>query len=125
YQEIRKLPPAHILIADRHGVQVRRYWSLSYTPKNDVSEAEATTRVRELLTAAVRRRLMSDVPLGAFLSGGVDSSAVVALMAELSDRPVKTFSIGFDDPRYNELPRARCIAKRFNTEHHEFVVQPH
>jgi asparagine synthase (glutamine-hydrolysing) len=124
YRDVRKLPPAHIALADRHGVQVRRYWSLAYQPKQTVREGDAVERVRDLLTAAVRKRLMSDVPLGAFLSGGVDSSAVVALMAGMSSQPVKTFSIGFDDERFNELPKARVVAKAFGTDHHEFVVRP-
>jgi asparagine synthase (glutamine-hydrolysing) len=97
---------------------------LTYTPKLNVGEAEAAERVLELLTAAVRKRLISDVPLGAFLSGGVDSSAVVALMAKLSDKPVKTFSIGFEEKRYNELPHARRVAHAFGCDHHEFVVRP-
>ena len=124
YREVRKVPPGHVLIAGRDGVQVRRYWEPRYEPKLRISEPEAAERVRELLAAAVRKRLISEVPLGAFLSGGVDSSVVVALMASLSNGPVKTFSIGFDDPRYDELPEARRVARAFGTEHHEFVVQP-
>lgn len=124
YRDVRKLPPAHILVADRNGVRIQRYWSLSYQPKLQIGEAEAVERVQELLRAAVRKRLIGEVPLGAFLSGGVDSSAVVGLMAQESGRPVKTFSIGFDDPRYNELPHARRVAAAFNCEHHEFVVRP-
>lgn len=124
YRDVHKLPPAHLLIADRHGTRLQRYWSLSYEPKLQIGEGEAVERVRELLEAAVRKRLISEVPLGAFLSGGVDSSAVVALMARVSGRPVKTFSIGFEDPRYNELPDARRVAKAFNCEHHEFIVRP-
>lgn len=124
YRNIRKLPPGHVLVADRGGLRVRQYWSLRYQPKLVISESDAATRVTELLTAAVRKRLMSEVPLGAFLSGGVDSSAVVALMSQLSDRPVKTFSIGFDEAKYNELPHARRIAEACGCEHHEFVVRP-
>ncbi len=124
YQQIRKLPPAHVLVRDRSGTRVERYWSLDYTPKTPISEDEAAAEVRRLLTDAVRKRLISEVPLGAFLSGGVDSSAVVALMAQLQSSPVKTFSIGFDDPRFNELPHARRIAERYGCEHHEFEVHP-
>ncbi len=124
YQDIRKLPPAHFLVREAAGTSVTRYWSLAYTPKRNVSEADAASEVRRLLTEAVRKRLVSEVPLGAFLSGGVDSSAVVALMAGLTSRPVKTFSIGFEEAQYNELPHARRIAQRYGCEHHEFEVQP-
>lgn len=124
YRAVRKVPPAHVVIADRRGIEVRSYWQLDYTPKREISEQDAAMRVRELLTAAVKRRLMSEVPLGAFLSGGVDSSAVVAVMASLSDQPVRTFSIGFDDAPYNELPHARRIAQRFGCVHEEFIVRP-
>lgn len=124
YRDVHKLPPAHLLIADRDGARIRRYWSLDYQPKAQITEDEAIARVRELLTDAVRKRLVGEVPLGAFLSGGADSSVVVALMAQLSDHPVKTFSIGFDDPDYNELPHARRVAEALHCEHHEFVVRP-
>jgi asparagine synthase (glutamine-hydrolysing) len=124
YQQIRKLPPAHVLVRDASGTRVERYWRLDYTPKIRISEAEAAAEVRRLLTEAVRKRLISEVPLGAFLSGGVDSSAVVALMAGLQSSPVKTFSIGFDDPRFNELAHARRVAERYGCEHHEFEVHP-
>ena len=124
YQQVRKLPPAHMLVRDGAGTRVSRYWSLAYTPKLEISEADAETELMRLLREAVRKRLISEVPLGAFLSGGVDSSAVVALMAGLSTTPVKTFSIGFDDARYDELPHARRIAERFGCEHHEFQVRP-
>ena len=124
YRGVRKLPPASRLVADKQGVRVERYWQLEYLPKIEISERDAAVRVRELLTDAVRKRLISEVPLGAFLSGGVDSSAVVAVMAGLSSRPVKTFSIGFGDPDYDELPHARRVAARYNCDHHEFVVEP-
>lgn len=124
YREVRKLPPAHTLLADRRGVRVQRYWALAYEPKSQIGEPEAVERVRELLETAVRKRLVSEVPLGAFLSGGVDSSVVVGLMARVSGRPVKTFSIGFDNPRYNELPHARRVAEAYRCEHHEFIVKP-
>ena len=124
YQQIRKLPPAHVLVRDQSGTRIERYWSLEYTPKTRITEDEAAAEVRRLLTEAVRKRLISEVPLGAFLSGGVDSSAVVAIMAGLQSAPVKTFSIGFDDPRFNELVYARKIAERYGCEHHEFEVHP-
>jgi asparagine synthase (glutamine-hydrolysing) len=124
YKQIRKVPPAHVLVRDASGTRVERYWQLEYTPKQNITENDAVAEVRRLLTEAVRKRLISEVPLGAFLSGGVDSSAVVALMAELSSTPVKTFSIGFDDPRFNELPHARRVAEQYGCEHHEFEVHP-
>ena len=124
YKAIRKLPPASVLVRDSQGLRVESYWTLKYLPKREVCEAEAAAQVRDLLTEAVRKRLISEVPLGAFLSGGVDSSAVVAIMAGLSDRPVKTFSIGFEEADYNELPHARRVAQRYGCEHHEFIVQP-
>jgi asparagine synthase (glutamine-hydrolysing) len=124
YRGIRKLPPAHLLVRDVNGTRVRRYWSLSYTPKRSITEADARAELMTRLTDAVRKRLLSEVPLGAFLSGGIDSSAVVALMARLMDRPVKTFSIGFEDAEFNELPHARTVATAFGCDHHEFVVRP-
>lgn len=124
YRDVRKVPPAHCLVADASGVTVTPYWSLAYQPKVKIGEAEAIERIQGLLGAAVRKRLISDVPLGAYLSGGVDSSAIVALMTRESGRPVETFSIGFDDPRYNELPDARRVADRCGSRHHEFVVRP-
>ncbi|MBO08104.1 MAG: asparagine synthase (glutamine-hydrolyzing) [Acidobacteria bacterium] len=124
YQRVKKVPPAHMLIRDRAGTRLSRYWTLSFQPKAAIAEEEVVERVRALLGSAVRKRLMGEVPLGVFLSGGVDSSAVVAVMAELSDQPVKTFSIGFDEPRFDELQHARRVAEKFSCEHHEFVVQP-
>lgn len=124
YQQVKKVPPAHVLTCDATGTTVRRYWSLTYQPKKDISEAEAVECTRHLLKAAVKKRLISEVPLGAFLSGGVDSSVVVGLMAELSGQPVKTFSIGFEDAQYDELPHARRVSREFQTDHQEFVVRP-
>ncbi len=120
---IRKLPPGHLLRWQNGRAEVNQYWELPVEPR-PMSEGETVERLRETLRDAVRSHLMSDVPLGAFLSGGVDSSLVVGLMAEASDRPVRTFSIGFDEPRYDELEHARVIARHFGTDHHEFVVRP-
>jgi asparagine synthase (glutamine-hydrolysing) len=121
---INKLPAAHTLCFERESASVRRYWQIDFTPRCDDDEETATRRVRELLTEAVRIRLMSEVPLGAFLSGGVDSSAVVALMSECATEPVKTFSIGFEEADYSEVAYARRVASRYHTDHHEFFVRP-
>ncbi len=126
FKGIRKLPAGHFLVLERGVSNVRRYWDWLPAFRNNGSytEGDWITQIRALLKTVVRDRLSSDVPLGAFLSGGVDSSAVVATMAELSDHPVKTFSIGFRDERFNELRWAREVAERFGTEHHEWIVEP-
>ena len=124
YRGLEKLLPGHFLVADSKGVKVQAYWDIppeddSAKPLNDVA-AEVVEQLRE----AVRLRLIADVPLGVFLSGGTDSSAVVAFMAELGARPLRTFSVGFAEPEFNELPFARAVAGRYATEHHELVVKP-
>ncbi|HEX8501594.1 MAG TPA: asparagine synthase (glutamine-hydrolyzing) [Pyrinomonadaceae bacterium] len=125
YRDIRKLEPGHTLTLSASGeVKLARYWEPDFSKKLDVTEEEAGERALELLRDAVRVRLMSEVPLGAFLSGGVDSSAVVALMAEESAGPVKTFSIGFDEQDFSELHHARRVAEFVGADHHEFVVRP-
>jgi len=121
---VQKLEPGHVLIWQKGNVQIKGYWSLDFTKKVSISEREAADRVTALLKDAVGVRLMSDVPLGAFLSGGIDSSVVVAMMSELSAERVKTFSIGFDEKEFDELSHARRVAERFGTEHHEFIVRP-
>src|SRR5262249_3508041 len=103
---------------------IERYWSLDFTNKIAISEAEAGDRAVELIRDSVRARMASDVALGAFLSGGIDSSAVVALMSELSAVRVKTFLIGFDEDHYAEVETSRRVAERFGTDHHEFVMTP-
>ena len=124
FAPVRKLPPGHLLRWTDGKLTVHRYWQAPALEEAPQSEAAAVEGLRAVLRDAVRSHLMSDVPLGAFLSGGVDSSLVVGMMAEASSRPVKTFSIGFDDPRFDELEHARVVAKHFNTDHHEFIVKP-
>ncbi|HET9532821.1 MAG TPA: asparagine synthase (glutamine-hydrolyzing) [Blastocatellia bacterium] len=128
FKGVYKLPPAHWMTVDigagEMTLRFERYWSLEYEPKIRLGEDEASEAIREKLTEAVRLRMISDVPLGAFLSGGIDSSIVVGLMARLSDQPVKTFSIGFKEAAYNELEHARRIAEKWGTDHHEFIVEP-
>ncbi|MGH9708700.1 MAG: asparagine synthase (glutamine-hydrolyzing), partial [Candidatus Acidiferrales bacterium] len=126
FQNIRKLPPGHVLEFSRGEIEVRAYWDLprfnTHVPK---SEEECLEDLESRLAEAVRIRLISDVPLGALLSGGVDSSTVVALMARYSTSPVKTFTIGFADRDFDEAEHARLVAERFATDHHELIVQPH
>ncbi|HEY2432292.1 MAG TPA: asparagine synthase (glutamine-hydrolyzing) [Vicinamibacterales bacterium] len=127
FEGIRKLPPGHLLKWRDGRIEVRRYWQISADESFAGTEADAVAALGDVLQDAVRSHLISDVPLGAFLSGGVDSSAVVGMMARAtasSGRPVKTFSIGFDDPAFDELEYARLVATHFGTEHHEFVVRP-
>jgi asparagine synthase (glutamine-hydrolysing) len=128
YRAARKLAPGGRLIWEDGAVTVDRWWRLAYRPKTGPSTLEELGEaVRESVRRATARRLISDVPLGAFLSGGIDSSAVVAAMAEASPEPVKTFSIGFaaTRPEFNELPYARMVAQQFGTDHHEEVIEPH
>jgi asparagine synthase (glutamine-hydrolysing) len=122
FADVRKLPPAHTLVFEDGVARVQRYWSLSFQPVLDIGLEDAAAEVRRLLRDAVAVRLMSEVPLGAFLSGGIDSSAVVALMSEFGR--VKTFCIGFEEDAYDERPFAAMVASRYGTEHHEFVVRP-
>jgi asparagine synthase (glutamine-hydrolysing) len=126
FEGIEKLLPGHALVVERGQVTDHEYWDVPLDRTETHSESEWTEIVRDKLLESVRMRLVSDVPLGAFLSGGIDSSAIVAAMARFSDRPVKTYSIGFEGPDqfYNELPYARVVAKAFGTDHHEIVVRP-
>ncbi|HEU4365705.1 MAG TPA: asparagine synthase (glutamine-hydrolyzing) [Candidatus Krumholzibacteria bacterium] len=120
-----KLPPAHYLVYENNRVRVEKYWDVDYGHTRRAEPEEFyVDRALEILDEAVRIRLMSEVPLGAFLSGGTDSSVVVALMTKHTAGRVKTFSIGFEEKRYNELPYARAVADHFRTEHHEEVVRP-
>lgn len=124
FKSIRKLPPAHFAIWENGTLTVRPYWKLSFRDKTRLSLKDATTQLLDKLRQSIRLRLISDVPLGAFLSGGIDSSLIVGLMSEMSSQPVKTYSIGFEELDYSELGYARQVAKRFHCEHHEFVVKP-
>lgn len=125
---IRKLPPGGWLMYHSDGrIETGRYWVLPAAAEQQppgVSEAATCDRLREVFDESVRLRMIADVPLGAFLSGGLDSSSVVASMALQSNVPVKTFSIGFKEVEYNELPSARLVAQRYQTEHHEILVSP-
>jgi asparagine synthase (glutamine-hydrolysing) len=124
YRAVRKLLPGHRLIWEQGEVRLERYWQLDYTPKHPLSLAAALEELEARLTEATRLRLIADVPLGALLSGGVDSGTIVALMARLSGARVKTFSIGFEESGFDELPGARRIAQRYGTDHHEMIVRP-
>jgi asparagine synthase (glutamine-hydrolysing) len=124
FATVRKLPPAHYLRWRAGSTTIRRYWDLPAGETFRGSDADAAAALRSTLASAVRSHMISDVPLGAFLSGGIDSSAVVALMALASPTPVRTFSIGFDEASHDELDFARLVARRFGTDHHEFVVRP-
>ncbi len=122
FDGVFKVPPAHSLTFDGASAHVQRYWQLTYSPKLQIGRVEAEAELRRRIEDAVRVRLMSDVPLGAFLSGGLDSSTVVAYMARNSRGPVKTFSIGFRDAVFDELGYARIVANAFGTDHHELIV---
>jgi asparagine synthase (glutamine-hydrolysing) len=124
FRNVLKLPPAHTLEWERGNAKVNRYWRLDYSPDLDGGLSTLEGELRSRVSAAVKRRMIADVPLGAFLSGGVDSSIVVAEMAAQATKPVKTFSIGFGSEDYNELPKARIVAREFGTDHHEFMVDP-
>lgn len=124
FKEIRKLEPGSRLILENQSIRIESYWDCEPKPY-PWKEKEAVAYLQELFQDAVKRQLISDVPLGAFLSGGIDSSILVSVMAQVSDRPVKTFSIGFKESSYNELPYARAVAQKYHTEHHEEVIEPH
>jgi len=123
FRQVRKLLPGHYLLAGREGVQVRQYWDVRFSHAEPAPDKRAG-RLAEILDESVRIRLRSDVPLGAFLSGGLDSSAVVGLMARRLESPVITSSIGFPDEAFNELDYAREVAEQFRTDHHEHMVTP-
>lgn len=123
FKKVKKLLPGHYLTVQRGKLKIEQYWDIKYEYKYRSDEEDAEN-ILSLLRSSVEMRLISDVPFGAFLSGGIDSSSVVALMSQISNMPVKTFSIGFEEDNFNELDDARFIAKTFNTEHYEEIVHP-
>lgn len=124
FREIRKLEPGHWLRWKDGNVETHRYWLPDFSKKIKISETEAIEETTRILRESTRMRMISEVPLGAFLSGGVDSSTIVALMAEESSEPVKTFSIGFEEQDFSELKYARMVAEHVGAEYHEFIVRP-
>jgi asparagine synthase (glutamine-hydrolysing) len=124
FDGIAKVPPGNTLFWSPAGIRIQPYWDFEFAVDPTLAEDKALRGAEDVIREAVRVRLVSDVPLGAFLSGGIDSSLVVAMMATQMSEPVKTFSIGFDSPEFNELPYARLVAQRYGTDHHEEVVKP-
>jgi len=123
FRSVQKLPPGHALVADPLGLRLERYWRPSFDPRPSIRFEEARERLRDLLTDAVRLRLLSEVPLGAFLSGGIDSSIVVGLMGQVMNQPVQTFTVGFQgEGWYDESVEADAVARHFATDHHALSV---
>lgn len=122
FKKLFKLPPAHYFIFRNGELQIKKYWEISFTEKLILSEEEWVRRILEKLNESVKSRLIADVPVGVFLSGGLDSSIVVALMAQVSNKGLKTFSIGFDDPDFDESRYADLVAKLYKTNHQTFKV---
>lgn len=123
YQDMHKLAPGYWLKTDGHTIVTRQYWDLNFSTVNRASLADIKSEMLELISDAVRLRMVSDVPLGAFLSGGIDSSGIVGLMASHTNKPVTTCSIGFDSEKFDEVEYARQVANQFGTDHNEFTVQ--
>lgn len=124
FKQIRKLEPAHWLRWKNGKIETKRYWQPDFSKKIKISEPEAIEETTRILRESTKLRMISEVPLGAFLSGGVDSSAVVALMAQESSQPVKTFSIGFEEQDFSELKYAKKVAEHVGAEYNEFIVRP-
>ncbi|MCF2947745.1 asparagine synthase (glutamine-hydrolyzing) [Paraglaciecola aquimarina] len=122
FTHIHKLPPGHFMMVSKDEIKTEQYWDVSFAHTSNKSEKELTEELYALATEKTKDRMVSDVPLGAFLSGGIDSSGVVAMMAKNSDTQVKTCSIGFDDKKFNETEFAQVVADQYNTEHFEFTV---
>ncbi|HSX24409.1 MAG TPA: asparagine synthase (glutamine-hydrolyzing) [Candidatus Andersenbacteria bacterium] len=126
FQNIKKLLPGHILFIDieKKETNIEQYWDIKYFAQNDVSEQAWTGIIREKLQESVEEQMVADVPVGAMLSGGIDSSVIVSLMAECSTKPIETFSVGFTGETLSELPYARQVSKKFKTNHHELYIKP-
>jgi asparagine synthase (glutamine-hydrolysing) len=124
FKNIEKLHPGHLLVCENGKVTIREFWDLHYQPRVVVREAELIEELEGILRESVRIRLRSDVPIGAFLSGGVDSSSVVSIMSQLMTRPVVTCAVGFEQEEHNELSFAKDIASRFGCTHHEHIIRP-
>ena len=123
YRNIYKLEPGHYLICSKEGIKKKEYWDVSFADESTMGLQDISKELLEILNESVKLRMISDVPLGAFLSGGIDSSGVVALMARQQNNPVTACSIGFDKEDYDEIKFARMIAEKYNTDHHEFTVK--
>lgn len=126
-KSVRKVSPANVLVYEAGNATSTRYWRLNYRPQRDLehrTQEDLAGELRDRLLDSVRVRLMSERPLGAFLSGGLDSSAIVAAMSRVSSNRISTFSIGFEDESFNELPYARQVAEIYGTDHHELIVRP-
>lgn len=123
FKSIKKLPPAHTLLIKNKKLKLTKYWDLHFS-KDNGNESYLTDQIYNLLQESIQLRLTSDVSLGAFLSGGIDSSAIVGLMSQMLDEPVKTFTIGYEDESYSELQYARQVADYFGTDHKEIIVDP-
>lgn len=125
FRGVKRLLPGHVLVWTEGRVNIERYWNLSYAkPSEPLTDDQYVDQFSDLFTESVRLRLMADVPLGMFLSGGIDSSAIVAAMSEMVTEPIKTFSVAFEEREANELGYARMVARAFGTDHHEVIVSP-
>ena len=124
FRGLRKLPPAHSLVLENGKIRLERYWALHYAPKRTDPEEVLAEELLGRLREVIHLRLIADVPVGILLSGGLDSSTIVAIASTLAPGRLRTFSIGFAEPEYNELDYAREVARRFDTEHHELIVRP-
>ena len=124
YRGVKRLLPGHTMVWKDGRLDIREYWDLSFEPKVELSDEKYIKEWRELFRESVKLRLMADVPLGMFLSGGIDSSAIAAMMSRMIDGRIKTFSVGFNEREANELEYARMVSAEFGTEHHEIIISP-